>query len=392
VLGDDGVRTGFLDDDGSLRFDRPMRTGTLTVLFADMLPARSFDPYRDSSRELPIGVSELTVLDDAPIGRAAADRKLTLRCGTGPAVSIDGVTRTSALVASRRDLLEMREVQARLCGRGAATPVPVTAGTTRVVSVASSAADPVRLTLTPIAAGQGAGVPEAVTDRETPVRTDSWAPTVRRLHLDAYPNQRVLALRENTNPGWVASMAGESLRPLVVDGWQQGWIVPPGPGGEVVLRFAPDRTYAAAISAGALLLTGVAVAAVLPPRGAGAAAIALPPVRRRRRHWVLPLLIGGGSLLAVGGVTAAGLAALGLAGLIALRTLRPHLDTHDRRRLRQVTTWARFLLPVVLFALAGWFALTVEGPHTAALPQLTALGAGVALWLSVLVAGGRGRR
>ncbi|MET0417902.1 MAG: alpha-(1-_3)-arabinofuranosyltransferase, partial [Actinoplanes sp.] len=41
VLGDDGVRTGFLDDDGSLRFDRPMRTGTLTVLFADMLPARS---------------------------------------------------------------------------------------------------------------------------------------------------------------------------------------------------------------------------------------------------------------------------------------------------------------------------------------------------------------
>ncbi len=46
----------------------------------------------------------------------------------------------------------------------------------------------------------------------------------------------------------------------------------------------------------------------------------------------------------------------------------------------------------IKYLLAGWFTLTVDEPHTAALPQLTALGAGVALWLSVLLAGGRGRR
>ena len=396
VLADSGVRTGNLDEGGSLRFDPPLRTRTLTVLLTNTLPARSLDPYRDTSHELPIGVSELSVLDDPPVRRADPDRRLTLRCGTGPTVSVGGALRSTALVASRRELLEMREVQARPCGGAAATgPVRVPAGETRVVAAASSAADPVRLGLAPLrgaASGQGAGAPEAAA-RESQVRVDAWTPTLRQLHLDAYPTQRVLALRENTNPGWRATLAGRELRPLVVDGWQQGWIVPPGPGGEVTLRFVPDRTYAAAISAGALLLTGVAVAAVLPGRHAvaGVPAAAVPAGRRRRR-WLLAPLVGGAALLLVGGVTAAGLTALGLAAVVSLRTLRPHLDTRDRRRLRRADGWARFLLPVVLLALAGWFTVTGDGGHTAALPQLAAVAAGVALWLSVVLAGGRGRR
>ena len=151
------------------------------------------------------------------------------------------------------------------------------------------------------------------------------------MHLNAYPNQRVLALRENTNPGWQATAAGRTLRPLIVDGWQQGWIVPPGTAGEVVLRFTPDRTYAAAIGAGALLVAGVTVAAVLPARTGGfPSTVAVATGRRRRRRWVLPTLVGGGALLAVGGVAAAGLAALGLAAAVTLRALRPHLDTRDR--------------------------------------------------------------
>jgi arabinofuranan 3-O-arabinosyltransferase len=211
------------------------------------------------------------------------------------------------------------------------------------------------------------------------------------VHLDAYPQQRVLALRENTNPGWQATVAGRTLRPLVVDGWQQGWIVPPGTAGDVVLRFAPDRTYAAAIVTGALLVAGVAMAAVLPAHGTGFVPVAAVPGRRRRR-WVLPVLVGGGALLAFGGVPAAGLAALGLAAAVTLRALRPHLDTRDRRRLRQFTRWSGFLLPVALFALAGWFVVSGDGGHTAAAPQLTAVGTGVALWLSVVLTAGRGRR
>ncbi|MET0422266.1 MAG: alpha-(1-_3)-arabinofuranosyltransferase [Actinoplanes sp.] len=395
VLGDRDLRTGFLTDDGSLRFDKPMRTGALTVLFSDALPARSLDPYRDTTRELPVAVSELSVLDDRPLTRADPDRQLVLACGTGPALSIGGVARKTQLVASRRDLLEMREVPARLCGPGANVPVPISAGEARLVAVASPMAEPIRLTLAPapaVGSGQGAGVPESGNARETPVRVDEWKPTVRRLHLDTYPNQRVLALRENTNPGWQATVAGTTLKPLIVDGWQQGWIVPPGTAGEVTLRFAPDRTYAAAIGAGGLLLAGLAVTALLPVRRTAGAPVAVVRPGRRRRRRLLPTVVGGGALLAFGGVPAAGLTALGLAVLVTRRALRPHLDTRDRRRMHRFTHWAGFLLPVLLLALAGWFTVTGDGGHTAALPQLAAVAAGVALWLSVVLAGGRGRR
>jgi arabinofuranan 3-O-arabinosyltransferase len=245
----------------------------------------------------------------------------------------------------------------------------------------------VRLSLTPAAAGQGAGVPLATTDQQIPVRVDSWGPTLRRLHLETYPNQRVLTLRENQNPGWQATLGGRTLRPLVLDGWQQGWLVPAGSGGAVELRFAPDTTYATAITGGGLLLAGVVVAAVLPVRRAAL----LPPAPRRRRR-LLTAVIGGLALLAVGGVAAGGLALLGLAVVVTLRALQPHLSSGDRHRLRQVVRWAGFLVPVVLFALGGWLAVRTTG-HTAALPQLAALAAATCLWLSVLLGrGARGQR
>jgi arabinofuranan 3-O-arabinosyltransferase len=64
----------------------------------------------------------------------------------------------------------------------------------------------------------------------------------------------VVALRENTNPGWVATQAGKPLRPIVLDGWQQGWrLRGPGP---VQVDFAPDRAYRIGftVGLGALLL------------------------------------------------------------------------------------------------------------------------------------------
>ncbi|MEU7901448.1 alpha-(1-_3)-arabinofuranosyltransferase [Actinoplanes sp. NPDC049118] len=388
VLGDDDVRNGFLDEGGTLLFDRPMLSNEITLLIADTVPAQSFDPYRNVSRSLPVAVAEFTALPDALPDRAAQDEKLALPCGTGPSVDVGGVKRTTALVASRRDLVELREVGARLCGRDATTPVRVSAGSARIVAAASALATPVRLTLKPAGGGQGAGVPAASTDQQIPVRVESWGPTLRRVRLDAYPNQRVLSLRENQNPGWQATLRGRTLKPLVLDGWQQGWLVPAGVGGDVEMRFAPDSTYAAAIGGGGLLLVLVAAAAVLPVRRSGLPAP--QPVRRRRR--LLSTLVGGAALLAVGGLAAGGLALLGIAAVVTLRALQPHFGTDDRQRMRQAGRAVGFLLPVALFTVAGWLAVHTTG-HTAALPQLAAVAAVTGLWLSVVLGrGGRGQR
>ncbi|WP_229074174.1 DUF3367 domain-containing protein [Actinoplanes sp. DH11] len=400
VLTHGDTRSGFLDAEGVLRFDPPLNTDELTVLITDVIPAKSFDPYRNLHRDLPVAVGEISALNGAPTQRSSPTTTVNLGCGSGPKVTVDGVARTTALLASRRDLVELRDVEARVCGLDATRPVGVSSGETRVLATASAAATPRRVTLTPVRAAGPAGgargltpvrdgtTTATATDRQIPVRVDAWAATLRRVHLDAYPNQRVLALRENVNAGWSATLDGEKLPAVVTDGWQQAWLVPAGASGEVVLRMEPDRVYGAAMGAGALLLAGVGVVAVLPGRRGGGTAPAPAPAARRRRL-LLPVLFGGVALLVFGGVAATGLALLGAAAVLAFRALQPYFGDHDRRRMRQVERLAGWLLPVAFFAIAGYLAVTTTG-HTAALPQLTAVGTAVALWLSVVL-GRRGR-
>jgi MFS family permease len=128
------------------------------------------------------------------------------------------------------------------------------------------------------------------------------------------------------------------------------------------------------------------------PFGLASAAVLALAYHERPEHHAHKLDVGGAALLAVGGLAAGGLALLGIAVVVTLRALQPHFGTNDRQRLRQVVRWAGFLLPVALFALAGWLTLDTTG-HTAALPQLAALAAATGLWLSVILGrGGRGQR
>jgi arabinofuranan 3-O-arabinosyltransferase len=406
VIGTGDIRTGFLNADGILAFTPPMNTSELTVLISDSMPAGSYDPYRNSQRTLPVAVSELTALpDQEPVLNAAA-AKVDLGCGSGPRISVDGSIRQTSLVASRRDLLQLREVDALVCGTDARKALPIGAGEAHLVATASAVAVPAQVTLTPrgatpVTTGTRQGVdpvsyPTATTSVKVPVRVDAWNATLRRLHLEPYAGRRVLALRENANLGWSATIGGEELPVVKVDGWQQAWLVPEGASGEVVLRFGPDRIYTTAISGGALLLTGVAVVAVLAgssrlPGSRGPAATA-PAGVRGRRHLLVPALFGGIALLLAGGSAAVGLTLIMAAAILVLRALRPYFGTYDRRRLSRLSLLADWLLPVVFFALAAWLSMRIGG-HTAALPQLTALACAVLLWLSVLPGRGvRGQR
>ncbi|PWU45285.1 DUF3367 domain-containing protein [Micromonospora globispora] len=390
VIGDGGMRGGVLDEGGTLVFDRPLRSNEITVLISDIVPARSYDPYRRLTQNLPVGIGELTVLSDPPVLRNPPDQRVTLPCGSGPTVEVGGVRRRTALVASRRELVELREVDAQLCGAEAKAPLALAGGEVRVVAVASRLAAPTQLVLTPGAVqpdrsgGSAAGSGAAI---QTPVRVDGWSATERRLHLDAYPNQRVLAMRENANAGWVATAAGRTLTPFVVDGWQQGWLVPAGLAGEVVLRFAPDNGYVLALSAGVLLLAGVAVVATLPSRRTPGRVPVVARARRGRR--VLVGLFGGAALLLVGGPAAVGVAVLWAVLLLLARGLEPHLHPPDRRRARLLYQALLRWLPVATFAVAGWYALTIGG-HTAVAPQLAAVATATMLWLSLVLRRRRG--
>jgi arabinofuranan 3-O-arabinosyltransferase len=73
----------------------------------------------------------------------------------------------------------------------------------------------------------------------------------------------ILTVHENANEGWQATLDGHRLRSIVVDGWQQGYVVPAGISAAAVhLDFAPDRVMAWGLAAGflgVLLLVGGAL-------------------------------------------------------------------------------------------------------------------------------------
>ncbi|MGH3648601.1 MAG: DUF3367 domain-containing protein, partial [Micromonosporaceae bacterium] len=102
-----------------------------------------------------------------------------------------------------------------------------------------------------------------VTRRE--VTVDSWGPTRRTLRIEGGA-ESYLFFPENANAGWTATLHGQTLTPVRVDGWQQAWILPEGTGGEVVLEFRPNRTYQLGLLTGLLAVVLLLVAAALPAR------------------------------------------------------------------------------------------------------------------------------
>ena len=77
----------------------------------------------------------------------------------------------------------------------------------------------------------------------------------------------MLVVPESVNPGWVARTAdGTRLTPVIVNGWQQGWVVPAGTGGTITLTFTSNGLYRAGLGWGLALLPLLVLLALLRPR------------------------------------------------------------------------------------------------------------------------------
>ncbi|OBG53028.1 hypothetical protein A5704_04045 [Mycobacterium sp. E735] len=73
----------------------------------------------------------------------------------------------------------------------------------------------------------------------------------------------MLVVPESINPGWVArTSSGTRLTPVAVNGWQQGWVVPPGDPGTITLTFPSNAPYRAGLAVGLALLPLLALLAL----------------------------------------------------------------------------------------------------------------------------------
>ncbi|MEV0619478.1 alpha-(1-_3)-arabinofuranosyltransferase family protein [Nonomuraea sp. NPDC050404] len=237
VTGDKGqVRAGRVDERGNLTF-KAMTTSRLKLRFV---------PY--SQR---LQVTELVVPGVDVVGRPA-DIPLRLACGLGPNIEVNGNTVRTKVAGTHADLLEQRPVQILGCSKA-----ELAEGDNRVRVAGWDA-----FTIDSLVVGALPDEPRGV---EGAAVRGAWDTSVREVMVNA-PKDSFLVVNENHNAGWRAQIGGETLKPVRIDGWKQGWELPAGTSGTVRLDYLPDRPYRLALLLG---LAGIALlaAAALVMRG-----------------------------------------------------------------------------------------------------------------------------
>ncbi|KUI00337.1 hypothetical protein AU190_08655 [Mycolicibacterium acapulense] len=307
VAGDAGAQTLDL---------KPKATDTVTISLLDWddvidRTALGFDQLK------PPGLAEVTALDTRGEPIAAADaaanrnRTIDMPCGKGPVIGVAGEFVQTSLSTTVGALLDGEPVAARPCR---AEPILLPKGQQELVISPGAAF---------IVDGAQLAGPRAVEIREAPsvsAQTGQWSADHREVTVAPSSASRVLVVPESINPGWVAhDSAGSQLTPITVNGWQQGWVLPPGTAGPVTLSFPTNVPYRAGLIGGLALLPVLALLAFLPMRRRPAQAEPVPVWRPR------PVAVGAAALAvgaAISGV--AGVAVVGLA--VGVRWLLRHRE------------------------------------------------------------------
>jgi len=285
----------------------PRVTGSITISLLDWddvidRTALGFDQLK------PPGLAEIAVLgsDGTPVAAADAARNrsrvVTVDCAHGPVIAIAGRFVHTAITTTVGTLLDSAPVVARPCDH---RPITLPAGRQELLI------SPGEQFIVDGAQLSGPLDSELVSATSVAVQTGVWGPARREVRLAAASTARVLVVPESINRGWVARTdTGARLDPVAVNGWQQGWVVPPGTAGTATLTFAPNAAYRAGLAGGLVLVPLLALLACWRVRRRGGVAQPARPWAPGR--WASIAVLGVGAVIAgAAGVLVFG-AALGL--------------------------------------------------------------------------------
>jgi len=208
-------------------------------------------------------------------------------CGSGPNVHLDGLDYRTSVQGTLSDITAHRPLELRMC-RDSEGGISLPSGGHELRTDRSDSFVVQDLWLRPAKASSAPPVHRSV-------QVGTWDAASRTVTVGP-GEEAVLAIPENANAGWVATVDGRELARTRVDGWQQAWLVPAGAGAEVSLAFTPDFSYRTGLLTGAvavlLVLIGVAWPARRRPFPVVAGGAAVPVV-------LIGLLVALGGMLPV---------------------------------------------------------------------------------------------
>ncbi|MFQ6229543.1 alpha-(1-_3)-arabinofuranosyltransferase [Nocardia sp. NPDC002869] len=245
----------------------------------------------------PPGLAEIGVLGPQYPPPAPADRPVTVGCDAGPTIAVGGRLVHTSVTATVGELRSGDPVPAQVCPDAPQDTAAFPATAPGVVQPVSLPVGDVDLLVAPTEL--------FFVDRLRLVNTRPTTPAPST-------GTRLLTLPLSTNTGWSAHSAdGRELRPVVVDGWQQGWVLPADTTGPVTVSFPIDSWYRLALLLGLLLLLPLIALAV--PRGPRTEPVAAAPDVWSPRIPAALALIAAATVIA--GVTGTVLTVAGLAAV-----------------------------------------------------------------------------
>ena len=238
VTSPDGTRQASIGAGGLVRFTTPLTTDRIDVSFPRVRQA-TIITSTGQLETLPVRLSRLSVPALAGLRAVtpSGSAKFTLACGQGPALTVDGRVYQTSVSGTIGELSQYLPLRVRLCSPGGT--LSLGAGRHTLTAATPDPFAVTDLSLASINPGPGTAVASGAA-RAVTVR--SWQPDQRQLSIGRGAAS-YLEVHENYNPGWAATLNGQQLTPVRLDGWQQAFVVPAGAGGTVTLSFRPAATY-----------------------------------------------------------------------------------------------------------------------------------------------------
>ncbi|NLG47853.1 MAG: DUF3367 domain-containing protein, partial [Gordonia sp.] len=237
-----------VDDEGAVRFPA-QRADSIVISVqksSDLININALGFAEDA----PVGLSEVQVLPGGANPKPDDDRRVEIRCDTDPlgpyglGLSVSGQVLRLQAETTAGALRRGEPITATACP---GPPLQLAAGEQEL------SVNPGRAFSVDAVSLRVPGPSDASTEVTRP-DVEKWEATNRSVAVTAVDTDRVLFVPESTNPGWHARIDGRELSPVVVNGWQQGWVLPAGIAGTVALTFDLDVPYRWSLIGGLTLL------------------------------------------------------------------------------------------------------------------------------------------